>query len=211
MLEDVSVELIPIGEKIFLDSFHKKQIRLNLSLKNCLDDAFYLTLTGKTLVVNNIAGKLREDTISDQSSLSYVLHDLFNLSYEKIKAVYTSNITVCKNECLEDLKNIYQIDVISLFARPISKIKDMKELDTVYENLFESLLYIVNKHRDITSFVFVPIGCEGFGHDPNRVADLFYKYLHRYSFGNVSNIIISCDGIIDNYNAFNCHKNKYKC
>jgi hypothetical protein len=199
---DLAVELIPIKKQLFLDTSYKKPIRINLSLKHSLEDAYYLTLTGRTLVVNNIGGKLREDNISSNSDLSYILQDIFNLSCERVKGIYTSNITVFADEFLQRLKNPYQIDVISLVAKPVSKIKDMQELNTVYENAFETLLYIVNKHREITSLVFVPVGCEEFGHDPSLVADLFYRYIQRYSWGNISNIIISCDGNRDNYNAF---------
>jgi arylamine N-acetyltransferase len=88
------LDLIPINEKLFLDQCHKKPVRINISLKNCLEDAFYLTLTGRTLVVNNIGGKLEEDNVSRRSDLSYVLQDIFNLSCEKVKGIYTSNITV---------------------------------------------------------------------------------------------------------------------
>jgi hypothetical protein len=200
------LDLIPINEKLFLDQCHKKPVRINISLKNCLEDAFYLTLTGRTLVVNNIGGKLEEDNVSRRSDLSYVLQDIFNLSCEKVKGIYTSNITVFLDNLMARLKNPYQIDVISVISRPIHRIKDMTQLDTLYENIFETLVYIVNKYREITSLVFVPIGCEGFGHDSSMVADLFYKYLYRYSFGNVSNIIISCNGNRDNYNAFECRK-----
>ena len=202
----LSVELVPSNEKIFLNQFHKKPIRINISLKNCLEDAFYLTLTGKTLVVNNIAGKLGEDNVSDHSDLSYVLQDIFNLSCEKVKGIYTSNITVFLDDSLEKLKNPYQIEVISLLAKPMYKIKDVQELNKIYENIFETLLYIVNKYRDITSLVFVPIGCECFAHDPTIVADIFYKYVYQYSFGNVSNIIVSCNGYKDNYDTFVCRR-----
>ena len=197
-----SVELIPIKKQIFLDTSYKKPIRINLSLKHCLEDAYYLTLTGPTLVVNNISGKLREDNISSNSDLSYILQDIFNLSCERVKGIYTSNITVFVDEFLQRLENPYQIDVISLLAKPLQKLKDMQELNTLYENAFETLLYIVNKHREITSLVFVPIGCEEFEHDPNMIADLFYRYIQRYSWGNISNIIISCNGNRDNYEAF---------
>ena len=214
-------EVILYNFEIHLEPRINKIINVNVSWATCMDDAFFLEMTGKTLVVNGASlkevggnvltgSKLQEEMICRCTNLYMALEHVnkkiidWPLNY-RVKGIFTPDIKVFKSTDLNELQFPYNIDIISLFAHPLHSIHNEHEM---YKNIFDTLFYICNKHTDIKNVVFVPLGCDKVGHhDPIRVARMFKKYISIYDMGSVGNIIISCFNPDlsynnENYNAF---------
>jgi len=177
---------------------------------DCLEDA--RKYTGKTLVINsgsmlNRGGGVRngsmaqEESICRRSNLYSSLETLDYPLFNKTRGIYSPNIAVFKSTDFQTLKSPYQVDILSVFSRPISKIKNETEQDELYDTIFQSIWYSCNKYS-IENLVFVPVGCGVFGHDCDYVADSLLLYLNKYKLDTVKNIVVSCYTNIDNYNSF---------
>jgi uncharacterized protein (TIGR02452 family) len=177
---------------------------------DCLEDA--KTLVGKTLVINsasmlNRGGGVERGSMAQEESIcrrSNLYNSLENLDYplfNKTRGVYSPNVTVLKSADYKILKTPYQIDILSVFSRPISKIKNETEQDVLYDTILQSIWYICNKY-EIENLVFVPVGCGVFGHDPYYVADSLLLYLNKYKLNTVKKVVVSCFTCIENYDAF---------
>ena len=166
----------------------KNNIRINVSWNDYLEDAYFLSLTSKTIVVN--IGSYQTINLFTRTDLYEKVPD------ELSTGIYSSDINVFRGPNYDMLNIPFNIDIVSV---PIIK------NHTIYTTIFETLFYFVSQHPEITNLVFMPIGYGIFGYDPNKMASFFNTYLKLYHFGNISNIIISCGGKDDNYRAFKYH------
>lgn len=184
--------------------------KVTITIGDCLEDA--MKCIGKTLVINsgsmlNRGGGVTHGSMAQEESIcrrSNLYSSLENLEYplfNKTRGVYSPNITVFKSTDFKILKSPFQIDILSVFSRPISKIKNETELDELYDTILQSIWYICNKYS-IENLVFVPVGCGVFGHDCDYVADSLLLYLNKYKLNTVKQVIVSCYTNLDNYNSF---------
>ena len=140
-------------------------VRINVSRRDCLEDAYFLNLFGNCAVVH--------------STSNLYIYRRANLGMVKAPyGVYSSNIFVYRTQSHRLAKTPFEVDFIT-FPSVSQNIR----------SIFESIWYFVNQHPEITSLVFVP---NGYGVDTNDIAECLNYFLKSYKFGNVGNIIISC-------------------
>jgi hypothetical protein len=204
-------EIISISEPIIMHPYNGRQIRTNISWHDSLEDAYFLAMSGKTLVVNSAGMEEYMSTEDDLCIRTNLCKAIENAKVDwplrgKVRGIYSSDVSILLDRNYNLLRSPFtSIDVVSLFSRHISSIRNRQEMNELYTNIFQTLFHVVNEHPEITNLVFIPIGCMLFGHDPNTVASFFNNYLGRFSFGNISNIIISCRDNKNNYDAFSYH------
>ena len=204
--------------EVFLGSFEMniplfgRSANINISMHDCLDDSYFLAMTEKTLIVNSansicMGGDVKYgiDGIEENICLRTNLYDAFEQASEmseltewplsdRVKGIYTHDITVFKGSEF-NYTEPFNIDVLSLFPKHMN--------DETKHHMLSTLFYVCNKYTCIKNLVFVPIGCdEKYSYDPYDIALSFKHYLCTYSIGKIENIIISCSGDMENYEAF---------
>ena len=195
-----SIYFLPLND-------HKKTMpEFEITTNDCMEDCYnlYKTYNNKNiLLINSMcpakkgAGS-QEKTISNVSTLSKYLDDIDETIgyplYKKSKGIYIPGITI---------NNEYEINILNVYSKPIDKIKTNDDFDYVYKNIFDLIFHIANiYHMDY--IVMTPIGCGGYGHDPEIIAKWLKYYVNIYKLYTIKKIIISCRNE-NNFKSFSYH------
>jgi uncharacterized protein (TIGR02452 family) len=216
--ENEFINFIPSYQYIFKNT--KTSLEEIIVTKNdCLDDCYQDIYDNKKVLLINSASMLnigggvikgssaQEESLCRRTNLYMALekvdNDIKYPLFDKTKGIYTPNITVFKNRNYKLIKP-FNINILSIFSRPVDKIKTELDMKRLNKNIFETIFYVCNEQK-IDTLVIVPIGCGAFHHDPNEIAKTFDWYLKMIPLITVKKIIVSCFTNEDNYKAFLFH------
>lgn len=224
----------PYHDRLKLNAIHSdsvQNIQIEITNHNFLDDCFNeLNLSSeqvsekkKVLLINsasalNRGGGVEKGSTAAEECLcraSNFYESLTSLSYplhEKVKGVYSPNVTIFRNS-EDEIIEPYQLDVLSVFARPIRSKKSREEMtlgqiDHMWNNIFETIIYQLQTTQP-NVMVMIPIGCGVFGHSAETMAEKFKFYLEHTDISFPLKIVIACHTHEKNYQALEWAFRKY--
>ncbi len=207
-----------VGNNFKFPDYNKPKqfiVTKNDCIADCQDD---VRNNKKVLLINSASMKrpgggvtngssAQEESICRRTNLYMALDQVDDeLEYPlfgKTKGIYTPQVKVFKNE-RNELCEPFNIDVLSVFSRPVNKIKTDSHMRKLNRDIFETILYSCNEYN-IETLVIVPIGCGVFDNDPDLIASIFREYVDSTPTTTLEKIIISCYSSGKNYDAFSSH------